>query len=99
MCADDTAIVPRRCGRTSRRGPGGSPTFAIEAWTSAQESHVVPEPLKAAGVPSSAILDARQILESPHVIARGTTPELAHTEVVAFGVPATVAETRAGGVL
>lgn len=49
---------------------------AIEAWTSAQEADTALVELEAAGVPASAILDARQLLEHPHVQARGMTPDL-----------------------
>jgi len=49
---------------------------AIQQWTGQHEVAEVVRMLDASDVPNSAILDARAVLEHPHIQARGMTPTL-----------------------
>ncbi len=42
----------------------------ISEWTGAREHRAIQEALQAAGVPAAAVLNAKELLSDPHVVAR-----------------------------
>jgi len=67
---------PRFSTRLARQENAVELDRLIEAWTRKRDANDVADRLQAAGVAASPSLDARQIVESPHLRARGTIVDL-----------------------
>ena len=50
----------------------------LEAWTSSRDKHAVMETLASAGAVCGAVLDTAEVLENPHLRARGMVQEVEH---------------------
>ncbi len=53
----------------------------VEGWTVTQDHYEAMRTLQEAGVPAGAVLDAKELVEEPHLNARGLFEEVTHPEV------------------
>jgi crotonobetainyl-CoA:carnitine CoA-transferase CaiB-like acyl-CoA transferase len=71
---------------------------AIAAWTRSKEHLELMRSLQAEGIAAVAVLDARDLVESPHLAAREFFPEITHPDADTYrfpGLPAHLSETPA----
>ncbi len=71
---------------------------AIAAWTAGQEQMALMHRLQGRGIAAAAALDARQLVEDPHLAARGFFATITHPDAGTFpfpGQPAHLSETPA----
>jgi formyl-CoA transferase len=75
---DDLLVDPRYADPKSRWEHRDSLNETVSAWTRARSKHEVMAILGKAGVPCGAVLDTGEILDDPHLNARGQIHTLEH---------------------
>lgn len=59
----------------------------IASWTAAQEQMALMHRLQGRGIAGCAVLDARQLVEDPHLAARGFFAEISHPDAGTYAFP------------
>jgi formyl-CoA transferase len=84
---EDLIADPRCVDATSRWAHRDALNDIARAWTAARSKQTVLETLGKAGVPCGAILDTQEVLDDPHMNARGAIETIEHPTRGRFRVP------------
>ena len=84
---EDLIADPRCVDATSRWAHRDALNDIARAWTGARSKQTVLETLGKAGVPCGAIFDTQEVLDDPHMNARGAIETIEHPTRGRFRVP------------
>ncbi len=68
---NDFASDPKFATQIARRAHSAEIDVALSKWTSSRTPRAAQDALQRVGVPAAAVLNAKELLEDPHVVARG----------------------------